>query len=244
MRILDLYYRYWANNNLAHVTKKYRIEIDFIVEAGCHDGSDTIRLLEEFPNATILAYEPDNQARVRAQTLFSEIASERIQLFDNAISNVNEVRTLRYLDGIPGTGSSEISDGGDVSVNLRRLDDCIPAINGESGLLWLDVEGHAIQALQGMSMTLKKVKMAKIEIQMQKMSESRLKDYNEVIDLLRVEKLYPLFAPLHPGYFGDIVFVKREYLSALKIIKSKFLIFQLKILHDFVYPALRKHPAA
>lgn len=240
VRILDLYYQFWANDNLVQVTKDHEIGIDFIVEAGCHDGSDTKRLAEEFPTARIFAFEPDQQAREKALKLLRKFPLGRVFIFNYAISNTNEERYLKYLNGIPGTGSSEIRDCGEVSVKLRRLDDCIQVLAGESGLLWLDVEGHAIQALQGMRMTLKNIKAAKIEIQMHKMSESRVKDYDKVIEILGAEELLPIFAPLHPGYFGDIIFIKKSYLSKLELLKSKCLIYQLKILHDYIFPILGK----
>ena len=52
------------------------------------------------------------------------------------------------------------------------------------GLLWLDVEGHAVQALSGATKTLRKITLAKIEIQMHDMSLGRNADLFSVIKII------------------------------------------------------------
>lgn len=222
------------------ISRKFGIKTNFIIEAGCHDGRDTKILLDEFPNAIVLAFEPDCVARTQAKEFLSRSISDRLHIFDFGLSNENKLSSIKYLDGNPGTGSSQISEFGDEDIQLQRLDECIGDLALGNGMLWLDVEGHAVQAIEGMKNTLRFVKSAKVEVQMHRMSENRPKDYAQVIELLREVNLYPVSAPLYPGFFGDIIFIEKSYLKKSELLISKFLTIQLWLLHEVIYPLLRK----
>lgn len=240
MNLLDYYYKYWGSTDLVRISEKFGIVPQYIIEAGCHDGSDTRELIEKYPNARIFAFEPDHAARkIAIQNLTSD-TSEKITIFDFGLSNENRLGGIKYHDGIPGTGSSQISESGEASVELRRLDDILSDIELKGGMLWLDVEGHAVPALEGMLRILSDIKSAKIEVQMHDMSAFRLTDYDKVINILGSKKLFLVSGPLNPGFFGDMIFVSLDYLNKVEVIKSRLLVLQIRFLHKIVYPALGK----
>jgi hypothetical protein len=104
----------------------------------------------------------------------------------------------------------------------------------------LDVEGHAVSALSGMRETLQQVIIAKIEIQMHDMSLRKKSDYRKVLTILQNVELFPISTPIHPGYFGDMIFVRKDALSISMRLKSLLLRKQMIFLHTFLYPLLRK----
>jgi hypothetical protein len=105
-------------------------------------------------------------------------------------------------------------------------------------MLWLDVEGHAVQALTGASDYLSNLAVAKVEIQMHKMSDARLADYCEVNEIMLAHGLIPVRAPVYPGFFGDVIYLNKKESKFLDRIWSTALFFQMKLLHGFVFPVL------
>ena len=47
-------------------------------------------------------------------------------------------------------------------------------------------------------------------------------------------------APLHPGYFGDVIYLKEGELSLSEKVKARALTFAMHILHYKVYSLLKK----
>lgn len=138
-----------------------------------------------------------------------------------------------------GNGTSTISDNGSEIVEVIRLDEFL-TLPTSGGLLWLDVEGHATKALGGMKKTLNGIDLAKIEIQMHQMSEDRPQDFVKVIKIMREAGLIPINGPIHPGYFGDLYFVRTQSVSLIGRILSLMLRCQMQLLHRLIYPLLGK----
>ncbi len=144
---------------------------------------------------------------------------------------------LNFLNGEEGTGSSYLAEIGSRSVVVRRLNDLKLNLD-YGGMLWLDVEGHALQALNGASDYISNLAAAKIEIQMHKMSDSRVADYFEVNQIMLAHGLIPVRVPIYPGYFGDVIYLNKKEANFFDQIWSKVLVFQMKVLHGLVYSAL------
>jgi hypothetical protein len=108
------------------------------------------------------------------------------------------------------------------------------------GLLWLDVEGHATSALRGASKNLRYIAAAKVEIQMHDMNDALMADYHEVNNIMLSSGLFPVRAPIFPGFFGDVIYLNKRELSLGDKIWSYTLRLQMWLLHDFVYPLLGK----
>ncbi len=236
MKILTIYYNLIGDSDIIKYLLKKDIKISWVVEAGCHDGEDTLTINRSLKPFRIIAFEPDEHARLRAKNTYAANDLD-VELHDFGLSNRNSELFLNFLNGEEGTGSSYLAETGSRSVVVRRLNDLKLNLD-YGGMLWLDVEGHAVQALNGASDHISNLAAAKIEIQMHKMSDSRVADYFEVNQIMLAHGLIPVRVPIYPGYFGDVIYLNKKEANFFDQIWSKVLVFQMKVLHGFVYSAL------
>jgi FkbM family methyltransferase len=235
----NAYYSFFGDLDVVQIAKRHKIDVTWILEAGCHDGSDSIELFEQLKPTRYLAFEPDKVARLKAEKSFKVNQLSAIELYPVGLSNENSVKFLKYEAEGEGSGSTHFSDKGTDQVKICRFDECF-TVNESLGLLWLDVEGHAIQALEGMTDALRKIVIARIEIQLHTRNEDFEQDFIGVIHLMKQASLVPIFGPIYPGYFGDIIFLRAEFFTWKDKIRSKLLLFHLKTLHLYIYPKLNK----
>ena len=240
MKILETYYRFWSERQLFSIAEANKINVSWIVEAGCHDGTDTVELNRRFNPINYFAFEPDPVAHLRAREVIKSKSLTNVTLFEEGLGDTNSTKFLNYLAAGKGSGSTFLSEHGEEQVSISRLDDKLPANLKSGGLLWLDVEGHTIDALSGMLITLKKIDIAKVEVQLHSRKDNFKQDFAEVLNIFQQAGMVPLYGPLHPGYFGDIIFIRGSLLSLLARLRSKFLLAQLLILHTYIYPAMGK----
>ncbi len=236
MKILTIYYNLIGDSDIIKYLLKKDIKISWVVEAGCHDGEDTLIINRSLKPFRIIAFEPDEHARLRANNTYAANDLD-VELHDFGLSNKNSELFLNFLNGEEGTGSSYLAESGSRSVVVRRLNDLNLNLD-YGGMLWLDVEGHAVQALNGASDYISNLAAAKIEIQMHKMSDSRVADYFEVNQIMLAHGLIPVRVPIYPGYFGDVIYLNKKEANFFDQIWSKVLVFQMKVLHGFVYSVL------
>jgi len=246
-KILDALYARYANPGVLGIIKARNLTIDFAIEAGCHDGTDTLRILELPGLNHIYAFEPDPVA--------AEIASARIKRFPNKVSLVrsalsNQIGIMEMIlpDGVPGSGSTIFrfksnsankSELGDTTFECTTLDLQINEVSN-NGLLWLDVEGAPHLVIEGAISTLQKILIAQIEVDMHTTSKIREANYFKVDKLMCTNNFRLHYAPLHPGYFGDVIYIKDNLLSFKEKIRSRILVIGMYILHSKIYPLLKK----
>ena len=201
-------------------------------------------MISAFELKWVFAFEPDDVARAKAEILLEPYLGKVVSLSSLGLSDITgEARLTKNVSF--GDGSSQVRKiSSDIldemsSISLTRLDD-VKIDRDSGGLLWLDVEGHAVQALAGAVATLPAIDIAKIEIQMHDMSETRKSDAFKVIEICQNAGLMPIYFPMYPGYFGDIVFIRAEKLSHLHrfFAFTSFILFQ--ILHKGIYPRIGK----
>jgi FkbM family methyltransferase len=213
------------------------------IEAGCHDGSDSLLLLENLNLKKLYAFEPDPTARAKAEALLFPKYTGVVELSPKGLSSMAGPAKLED-NGAPGGGISQVvqlleANSPEQQIELIRLDD-ERGFPNSGGLLWLDVEGHATDVLKGAQKTLLAVTIAKIEVQLHDMGLGRTQDAFQVVRILKAAGLIPIYAPVHPGYFGDIIFVRQSHLQFSSILKSKLLFLLFSSLHLYIYPLLRK----
>jgi len=238
MKILNCYYNWVGNTDIFSLVTKNKIQIDWVIEAGCHNGSDTLILAERLNPNKIVAFEPDSKIRNIAAELFLH-HKLIVDLYEFALSDFNSTQYLNFMDGIEGSGSTFVAQTGSTPVQVVTLDSLNLNLDG-GGLLWLDVEGHAVHALDGGSSTLRGLRVAKIEVQMHEMHLDRRADLFDVLKRMKSLSLAPVRAPLHPGFFGDVLFVHRTDMKIQQKIWSSILTAQLFIVHTLIYPLLNK----
>ena len=243
-RVLSAIYRFFGGDNFPNVYRRHGLTCSWSVEAGCHDGTDTLKMINAFNLKRVFAFEPDDAARAKAQILLEPYLGKVVSLSPLGLSDItgdaNLAKNVSFGDGSSQVRKKSTDIVGEMSsISLTRLDDLRIDVDS-GGLLWLDVEGHAVQALTGAIATLRAIDIAKIEIQMHDMSETRKSDAFDVIEICRDAGLMPVYFPIYPGYFGDIVFIRAEKLSRLLQFFAfiNFILFQ--VLHKSIYPRIGK----
>jgi FkbM family methyltransferase len=245
-KILDWFYSSFANPGLLSVAQKRKLDFQWVVEAGCHDGTDTLKFLEVPNILRIYAFEPDEVAANKAEAKFKShgdrVELRRLALMDKPGFVDISTPTGEFGDGntIVGNFRSEKSElGSDIRyLRCSNLDTELKDLNG-NGLLWLDVEGAAAKVLTGAASVLKSICLIQVEVELHK-SKYRKADFSHVNRILSKSKFSLIYAPLHPGFFGDAVYIKAEFLGTFEKLRSRALIATYLVLHLLVYPALGK----
>jgi FkbM family methyltransferase len=183
---LNSFYSTFMNPGLITYLQSNDLDIEWIIEAGCHDGADTKQFLADQRFKQIFAFEPDpiafKAAKRQLKDSLDRVTLRNIVLMDKP----GAVRALP-LNGEFGTGSTIFSQLKNITnssepintIMASRLDDEIPSVAG-GGALWLDVEGSAHRVLSGGTRILKQVMVAQIEIDMHAQSIYRNKNYRTV----------------------------------------------------------------
>lgn len=213
------------------------------IEAGCHNGLDTKKMLSIFPNVLAYGFEPDRVAFSEASSNLAAFGN-RILLSHLALSDSVGELSMRIRDELGSGNTIFVKDSTESleKIKCSTLDDELRHKELGRSALWLDVEGHAVQVLRGAIRTLRFIDFAKIEVQMHDMSADRIADAFEVISIMKRGGLRPRFLPIHPGYFGDILFVRSSKMTLRERVVSFLYLFIFEVLHKYIYPALKTPP--
>lgn len=246
-KFLNALYAHYANPGVLEIIRNRKLEIDWAIEAGCHDGADTLRILELPGLRHIYAFEPDPVAAEIAVSRFRSYAS-RITLSSSALYSKSGLMKMILSEGRPGSGNTIFKFFDDLvedtphvkpSFKCTTVDHEIKE-NSNKGLFWLDVEGSPHRVIEGAKNTLTQIVIAQIEVDMHDMHEMRQANFREVHTLMRRGGFMLYAAPLHPGYFGDVIYLKEVELSLSEKVKARALTFAMHILHYKVYSLLKK----
>ena len=246
-RFLNSFYLAFANPGLSIIAEKLKIEFDFLIEAGCHDGSDTLNFLENTKVALIFAFEPDGTAAQVAQTNFNKFP-DRVIFKRIALLDTPGWAGVYSPTGVEGDGSTifrKLTEnefatlGTESSTQVSTLDLEIET-ELSTGALWLDVEGSAHLVISGGLKTLQKLQICQIEVDMHPTSNQRQANYFKVHELMKKNGFVLYCAPLHPGYFGDAIYIRCKTFDFKTRIRATSLRYLMKLLHGYVYPCLGK----
>jgi FkbM family methyltransferase len=126
------------------------------VDVGAHIGTTVITAVRRFGFETALAFEPElSNFRLLRANLEVNGLEGKIHAFNVAVSNRVGTAELKLR---PAMGTKQRLVDGDepgattVTVPLTTLDTLVAAGTldpAQAGMLWLDIEGHELQALQG-----------------------------------------------------------------------------------------------
>ena len=218
------------------------LAVSFIIEAGCHDGSDTEKMLAHQGVEKIFAFEPDSTARNIAKSKLARFSPDRLSISSYALMDRTGVFEIDFLSS-PGSGSTQVREFIEFSkheqIQAIRLDD-FAIVPTSGGFLWLDVEGAAHEVIMGGVHTLRKLSAMNIEVEFHDMSESRRSNFRIVIRFLRSQGFGIWASDINPGYFGNLFMVRVNLLSPPKRFIMQARYFRLLLLHSFIYPALKK----
>ena len=245
-KTFNRFYTAFSNPGLLSVAQKRQVDYQWIVEAGCHDGADTLKFLA-MPNVMkVYAFEPDEVAATKAEAKFKS-HGDRVELHRLALMDRPGFIDLSSPTGEFGDGSSIV---GNFRTKLSELDSEIRYLKCSNldtelkdlkgnGLLWLDVEGAAAKVLTGADNVLKSINLIQVEVELHN-SKHRKADFSSVNRILNRSKFSLIYAPLHPGFFGDAVYIKTELLNTLEKLRSRSLNVAYLLLHLIIYPPLGK----
>lgn len=127
---------------------KYVSDFNIAIDIGANVGLWAKPLTERFER--VIAFEPLEQVY---SCLESNVAGLNVDIHKHALGNVNDVVEMVYDP--ENTGGSFVSNVGQGSINIKRLDDLnIPKF----GLLKIDCERHELEVLKGAMDTIIKYK--------------------------------------------------------------------------------------
>ena len=241
---LNKFYGQWANPGLLVSASQHNLQFNWVVEAGCHDGSDTLKFLELENVSKVYAFEPDSVAADKAEAKFSAYG-DRVSFSRFALMDRPGYVQMKSSTGNFGDGTTSIAEYYKQDTNSEAnllpcttLDIEIPNLSG-SGLIWLDVEGSAAKVLEGAEKVLDRVDMIQIEVNLHD-SIHRKSNFIEVNRILTRKKFAIVYGPIHPGFFGDAIYIKKTELGWFARVRSQFLSFVFHTNHRIIYPLLRK----
>lgn len=82
--------------------------------------------------------------------------------------------------------------------------------------------------------------IARVEVQLHTRNKDFVRDFKKVITHMNKGSLIPVFGPIHPSFFGDIVFVRASLLPFRDQVRSRILLFHMYLFHIILFPLLRK----
>jgi FkbM family methyltransferase len=172
----------------------------YIIDAGANIGLSVIYFKKLFPNAEIIAFEPDSKVFKALEYNVQSFAFEKVQLIQKALWN--EETTLKFY--------SEGADGGRIATqtDLHRLIE-IPTcrlrnyLNRKVDLLKIDIEGAEIIVLEDCKDLLHNVERIFVEYHSFTQKEQKLYQLLEIL-----EKAGFRYQVQHVGVFSHHPFVK------------------------------------
>lgn len=224
------------------VLRNLKLGVSWVIEAGCHDGSDTEKMLTLEGINKIYAFEPDTAARNIAKSRLARFSSRQLSISPYALMDYQGIFGIDF-QGLPGSGSTQVRRSNQSNdheiVQAIALDD-FEIEELSNGFLWLDVEGVAHEVLAGGIQTLQKISARNLEVEFYDMSESRRTSFKKITRTLRSQGFGIWASDIHPGYFGNIFAVRSKLLPPHKRIIMEARYLRLLLLYSFVYPALNK----
>ena len=166
-------------------------ETPTILEAGCHDGADTIRFKQIWPNSTIIGFEPLPDKYSELQTKLARTNSSNVKVMQKALSDHSGTITFFRSTSVPGASSlfpdnyknvtipdsvtpdpvvkQKIKDDGykdtQITVECTTGDEELNKLgNPKIDMIWFDLEGGELVALQNTKAAVESAKVIMIEV--------------------------------------------------------------------------------
>lgn len=194
-------------------------ECSHIIEVGANTGTDSLRMLDAFTEASLICFEPDPRA-LRAWR--RSVKSPRAELREIAVSNCVGFVEFNQSGGLPpGTDPADFPDGWHLSgsilppknhtsvhswstfdmklrVPCETLDYALQGIDFEDvdglpiGLIWADVQGAERELIEGAQEVLKKTKFLYTEFSNDELYEGQvsLRSLLRMLPDFRVERIW------------------------------------------------------
>lgn len=198
---------------------------EIVCDVGSMDGTNARRFRQILPDSRIIAFEA-NPENIRSMQEDEDIKKDGIEIEPKAVSNRNGalIFNVEHLSTKGGGWRRAISSihkrklpGSigvtGVEVESVRLDTFVQGLDvePENVALWIDVEGAAFEALEGIGQIQDKVKIVHVEVETQQMwcgqkLEPDIKALMRQMDFIRLAEGFP--PPFDTdGLQHDLVFI-------------------------------------
>lgn len=118
------------------------------IDAGANSGMYSVNVAARFPGVKVIAFEPDtrNLTQLHGNLYLNEI-QDVVAVKGVALSDYSGTANF-HRHGRENTGRSMLSESGEYSVSVAKLDDIVSTI-GERIAIKIDVEGNELPLLRG-----------------------------------------------------------------------------------------------
>lgn len=206
-------------------TLLWLLDPDVILDVGSMDGSDSKKFKKLIPSATVAAFE-GNPNNYRAMCADTEIQKMGIQVIHQLVSNMAGNRSFFVQRPIHtstgynrGTSSAmRRSEKGmeteEVHIDAVRIDTFLgQKFPGNKRVaMWVDVEGHAYEVLEGLSGVKDRVYLIHVEVETQEIWPGQKVES----DILSLAKSMGFIALAHGAHEiqRDIILIKESWYIA------------------------------
>ena len=212
-----------------------------IFEFGSRYGEDTVEFAKKYPAATVYSFEcnPKSVALLKQKILsypnivFNEYAvsdsSETIKFYQ---IDENKTKTT-WIDGNQGASSIFPSSGkypveeyfqNDIEVNAITLDWFLQTYTiAEIDILWMDIQGAELKALQGLKEKIKAVKIIHLEAEFIEIYKTQPL-FKTIDKFLKSQHFYLLGYSSKTHYSADVIYVNKAYFANEMLVKAAAMI--------------------
>ena len=190
-----------------------KLKIDTLIECGAHEA--TASLFFEKKGGTSIAIE----ANPFVYKNITPKSKGNFRSFNLALSNTNEDLILYYpkknINSAQSTSNKKkgiVYDS--VKVQSKKLDDLLRDQLSEikNLALWLDVEGHQYEVLQGSTISLRNTKIIKIEVESKELFKGQKWDYTKINNFLTENNFSPVYRDFEYEFQFNILYISNDYL--------------------------------
>ncbi|MFC7140327.1 FkbM family methyltransferase [Halosimplex aquaticum] len=183
-------WRLRALNNEREVLTRLFADVrpdDVFFDVGANIGTHSCLVGQQLVDGSVVAFEPhpNNAQRLKENLSLNDV---RATVFEYAISNKNGQQPLRVDEGGIGQGKhmlSETSGGNTIEVATIRLDDLVKSGDiPQPDVIKIDVEGAELDALRGMTGTLRQSSCRSIICEIHSSQNEDSEHIREVTELL------------------------------------------------------------
>jgi 2-O-methyltransferase len=192
-----------------------------IIDAGAHDGSDSIEMCRLFRGAIVHAFEPVPEIFERLKQHTQKF--DRIKCYNLALGNRNGVQTMHISSGASDGSSSllqpkqHLADHPDVFFNKDLLvqtvlldDWAVQHKIDRVDFLWLDMQGYELEVLRSSRVVLSKVRAIHMEVST-RITYEGVPLYDEVRDWMGGQGFRVQVEAIPKGWdMGNVLFVRNK----------------------------------
>lgn len=217
----------YCNNRLTLISH-YLPYNPIVLESGAYDGTDTVRLSNQWPVGKVLAFEPNLNAFQKLQAKTNHL--QNVSLYDLALSNKEGLALFYICHGTDGKspefeGSSSLLppskqmeihyQGPKITVSCVVLDDwCKKNKVDHIDFMWLNLEGFELQVLKSSPHILKKVKViyTKTNFFPFRIGTTQYQDLRKFLEKSGFTLLSHWY---REGLQGDAIFIRKEIYNSV-----------------------------